>query len=280
MFKNKTLKTILIIFAVITVVGLLCGLLGDLRSPSGSSSGGSSSGGSGNSTIHTHEYSENHVCKTCAYMEGGEVLVKNQKLDFESDVQDLGIFGGIGNECYFMVIFDQGKENETSFGLYYDGGENYHSLTFSNEMTLEIGDYETESISIVSGSADQYSNYETVSLYILHDDYIFPEREITLVFENYAQWLEQERNEGEAFTFAYSGFGEPLGDIAQYLTESELIISAANFAYAGDASYILNTYDDSALDHLDTAYVEGYDMQMYRVLSDCTIMIYIEYGEG
>jgi len=147
-------------------------------------------------------------------------------------------------------------------------------------MTLEIGDYETESISIVSGSADQYSNYETVSLYILHDDYIFPEREITLVFENYAQWLEQERNEGEAFTFAYSGFGEPLGDIAQYLTESELIISAANFAYAGDASYILNTYDDSALDHLDTAYVEGYDMQMYRVLSDCTIMIYIEYGEG
>lgn len=161
MFKTKTLKTILIIFAVITVVGVTAGLLGGLRSD----------GGSEVKDSHTHDFevissvpgtcttpgSETLKCKSCNKTETRETATAHTYNDYSictacgdtphelvcnGDIYsyhweeldyalNLGAYAIDYHDgfCPFLVVLNQGKANEESFYALYSIEEDlYHCL--------------------------------------------------------------------------------------------------------------------------------------------------------
>lgn len=168
MFKNKTLKTIFIIFGVITIVAVTAGLLRGLRSDGGSevkdshthdfeviSSVPGTCTTPGSETLKckscnktetrvleaSHIYSENGFCKNCASSEEDLcLLVSNASVAEGVDefYASSCIEGEIcrierpASPCKIFVLLNQGMENETVF---------YIDYTMEEGVTLPIGDH-------------------------------------------------------------------------------------------------------------------------------------------
>ena len=164
MIKNKTLKTILIIFAVITALGVTAGLLGGLRSDGGSS---------GVKDSHTHDFevissvpgtcttpgSETLQCKSCSKTETRETApahvyndydictvcrdtphelicsdsVSSMYFDDENRVLKIADWNGYqADPGAFLVVFNEGTESEEAFYVLYDGS--VASLLYNPEI--------------------------------------------------------------------------------------------------------------------------------------------------
>ena len=192
---KKTFKTILIIFVLITVIGLSSSLLRGLR-PSKSSIGGSVNGsvnGDNNNTETPgenegenpgdnvedsptedteHVYNEYDVCKLCGRHRAGQLYIDKQPVYDDESYIDLGTFGGMGNEAYFLVLFDQGQDDEVGFYVYYNGSENCDTHYFNNDlMYLTFGSYEDEVFLLSACESSDFSKYDTVSIYLLDESF-------------------------------------------------------------------------------------------------------------
>ena len=158
MLKKKSLKTILIIFALITAIGVTSSLFGGSR-PGKTSSGGSSSGSGG----HKHEYSAYNVCKDCGYSNKHTQITRKVELNEETDYYWLDDFDHSDDTCALLVLFNQGTENENGYYVLYDGTDSFTSDDFGFEMQLHI---EGEELCFDVGSTDFLIGKTDVTVYI------------------------------------------------------------------------------------------------------------------
>ena len=174
MLKKKSFKTILIIFAIITAIGLSSSFfrsLGNRKTSSGGSSSGgsssgsgsSSSGNSGSSEVDEHNYSAYNVCKDCGY---SPVHTKiTDKYLITEDESYFYLTGSFDHHetCAFLVLFNQGTEREKGYYVIYDGNFEFESEFMNEDTWLTISD---GSLSIVSGTSDYFCGDTDVTVYI------------------------------------------------------------------------------------------------------------------
>ena len=169
MLKKKSLKTILIIFALITAIGVTSSLFGGSRpgktSSGGSSSGSgsSSSGNSGSSEVDEHNYSAYNVCKDCGYSPAHTKIT--DKYSIPEDESYFYLTGSFDHyeTCAFLVLLNQGTEREIGYYVIYNGDSEFESQFMNEETRLRI--YEG-GMSIVSGSSDYFYGDTDVTVYI------------------------------------------------------------------------------------------------------------------
>lgn len=169
MLKKKTIKTVLIIFLLVTAIGVMSSLFGGLRlgktSSGGSSSGSgsSNSGNSGSSEVDEHNYSAYNVCKDCGYSPVHTKIA--DKYSIPQDESDFHLTESFDHHenCAFLVLFNQGTEREKGYYVIYDGNFEFESEFMNEDTWLRISD---GSLSIVSGTSDYFSGDTDVTVYI------------------------------------------------------------------------------------------------------------------
>lgn len=204
MIKNKTLKTILIIFAVITVVGVTAGLFGGLRSPENSE----------DKVPHEHSFevissepgtctnpgTETVKCKTCFYTETREGELGKHTYDSFYICTDCGgtdVHTEIYSQaidpwnmeespegCYeiFSIPFDFNYEGgilvdfvgADSYYAYYDGmsviGIEDTDCLYLEEYYLDNGDSE---LHLYAGDKEAFLDSSEVTVYLVNSEMNF-----------------------------------------------------------------------------------------------------------
>ena len=187
MLKNKTLKTILIIFAAITAIGLMASLFGG--SPSGDigkdgtdaavcehiNDGSGKCKLCGDDIICKHVYSDYNICKLCGESEMHTKIIDTTSLDGSSDIFHYGEFDN-HEECMLLVLFNKGKENEEGFYVNYDGSYEYVDYFSTYEITIS-----EDGFTFNAGTWFEDINFNDITVYVADPSATY----ILLPFDDY-----------------------------------------------------------------------------------------------
>ena len=187
--KTNTLKIVLFVFLGITIVGITASLFRGLRNEYKDSGSGthkhsfeivSTVPGTctepGMETLKCtycsyektreipgdHNYSEFDICNNCGYSEVHTKLTSTITTNPDDDTYSLGSFSKY-EKCVFLILFNQGLDDEYGYFVYYDGTDNFTSDVFNYEMQLKI---ENGEIIITSGTSDLFSSSPTLAVYL------------------------------------------------------------------------------------------------------------------
>ena len=191
MLKKKNFKTILIIFAVITAVGLTASIFGGFKGidkdaesdthkhnfevvstvPGTCTEPGTETVKCTDCSFKTtrevpvnHNYSDFEICNDCGYSKVHTRIIDPIDLNWDETTYSLGTIN-ISDPCVLLVLFNQGTIYEDGYYVYYDGSLNsFTSDKFMSEnCELQVTDGE---LVLDSLTGDVFGENGTVTIYI------------------------------------------------------------------------------------------------------------------
>ena len=235
MFKKKSLKTILIIFALITAIGVTSSLFGGSRS--GKTSSGSSSGGSSG---EEHDYSSYGICKDCGYSKAHTRITAKCDVNEEDSSYYLGEFENYNKKCAFLVLFNQGTEKEKGYYVLYDGDYDFTSDVFNSETYLRINE---DGIFLSVDSTDFLSGMSDVTVYIADPSVKY----VSLNNVYFGDYADQFEITVDGKTVSYDSLVLPLnskgGSVTIRSLDSDSELYVYEFEYQGNGENEIGCFD-------------------------------------